>query len=277
MKSIQTFLNTVPLYRFVLYCLLFLVGQSVLFAFLGILPFSAFQFLVSFCIFVGACLITNFIFSHLFHVFTKQDSVLVTACILSLIFSPPTRLIDGVSILAIGIIAMTSKYLVIWNKKNIFNPAAFAAVMIGLIGWNAPSWWIATPSMILSTIIIGFLIIYRVRRFTSCTILLGTAFLTIICTNFTSLSHIPSLLGEVFTSWPLFFLVAIMFTEPMTMPPQKNMQIVYGIITGILFGARFQLGPFYSTPELALVFANVFSFFVNPKYKLFSPATPTHV
>jgi ferredoxin-NADP reductase len=59
-----------------------------------------------------------------------------------------------------------------------------------------------------------------------------------------------------------------MLTEPLTTPPKKKMQIIYGAIVGVLLGSSFEYGILYSTPGLALVVGNIFSYIVSPKAKL---------
>jgi ferredoxin-NADP reductase len=54
----------------------------------------------------------------------------------------------------------------------------------------------------------------------------------------------------------------------MTTPPTKKLQVIYGILTGFLFAPAIHLGSIYSTPELALVVGNIFSYAVSPKHKL---------
>jgi ferredoxin-NADP reductase len=60
-----------------------------------------------------------------------------------------------------------------------------------------------------------------------------------------------------------------MLTEPLTTPPTAKKQTWYAALTGILFPPQFHILSFYSTPELALVISNIFSYIVSPKYKLF--------
>lgn len=77
------------------------------------------------------------------------------------------------------------------------------------------------------------------------------------------------LFSEILLSWPLLFFGTIMLTEPYTMPHKRNLQILFGMLVGILFGARFHIGPFFSTPETALIIGNIFAYLVSPKMKLF--------
>jgi ferredoxin-NADP reductase len=59
-----------------------------------------------------------------------------------------------------------------------------------------------------------------------------------------------------------------MLTEPLTSPPTKTLRILYGVLTGFLFAPFVHIGSIYFTPELALVFGNIFVYFVSPKEKL---------
>ncbi len=59
-----------------------------------------------------------------------------------------------------------------------------------------------------------------------------------------------------------------MLTEPLTMPSTNNLRNIYGALVGVLFAPAFHLGSFYSTPEIALVIGNLFSYLVSPKRRL---------
>ena len=54
----------------------------------------------------------------------------------------------------------------------------------------------------------------------------------------------------------------------MTTPPTRNLRLVYGALVGILFSPVIHIGSFYTTPELALVIGNIYSYLVSPKTKL---------
>jgi ferredoxin-NADP reductase len=67
----------------------------------------------------------------------------------------------------------------------------------------------------------------------------------------------------------MFFLGFVMLTEPLTTPPTAKKQTWYALLTGILFPPQFHVLSLYSTPELALIASNAFSFIISPKVKLF--------
>jgi ferredoxin-NADP reductase len=58
-----------------------------------------------------------------------------------------------------------------------------------------------------------------------------------------------------------------MITEPLTTPPTRWWRVAYGALVGALFAPAIHIGAFYSSPELALVAGNIFSFAVSPKGK----------
>ena len=59
-----------------------------------------------------------------------------------------------------------------------------------------------------------------------------------------------------------------MLTEPLTTPPTNGLRNLYGALVGVLFPPAFHLGSFYTTPEIALLIGNVFSYLVSPKSRL---------
>lgn len=81
-------------------------------------------------------------------------------------------------------------------------------------------------------------------------------------------TSLPTELRQVLVTSPLFFFATIMVTEPLTAPPTKQLRRVYAGLTDLLFVPRIHIGPIYSTPELALVVGNVFSYLVSPKLKV---------
>jgi hypothetical protein len=148
-----------------------------------------------------------------------------------------------------------------FKKVHIFNPAAIAAVLFGLMQISSISWWVATPLLIPSVLTIGICIVHKLRRFDLFLPSLVTAILSAII-----FGH--STVVEVFLSWPLVFFTTVMLTEPTTTPSNKGLRLVYGLLVSLLFGLPYQLGPFYSTPELALCIGNLLVFILNPKSRL---------
>ncbi len=66
----------------------------------------------------------------------------------------------------------------------------------------------------------------------------------------------------------MLFFDFVMLPEPLTTPPTKLTQSIYGAIVGFLFIPQMHVGSLYSTPELDLVSGNIFSYLVSYKAKL---------
>lgn len=266
-KIIDTFLNSITMYRLVLYSLIILSVQALVFSFLGILSFTPISLLLSAAILLGACYLTNEIFARILKVPTNVESVFITALILFLIFSPATQLSEVSILMAAGVISMASKYILAFQRKHIFNPAALAAVVLGFFTTGA-IWWVGSAVMLPTTLILGILIVRKIRRFHLLLAFLLIAIVTILAFGVQAGLNLSNLLSQVLTSWPLFFFGTIMLTEPLTTPPTRRLRIIYGILVGMLFGAQFHIGPVYATPELALIIGNIFAYIVSSKQKL---------
>jgi len=74
--------------------------------------------------------------------------------------------------------------------------------------------------------------------------------------------------GRALFQSSLLFFAFVMITEPLTTPPNRLLRIIYGLLVGAMFAPNIHIGSLYSTPELALVVGNIFSYLVSPKQKL---------
>ncbi len=267
MKYIDDILNQITMYRLVLYSLVILTIVSLFYALLGMLYYSVFQFLVSLVIITVVSLITNFLVSRIVKAKANPESFAITALILFLIVAPPSNIQDGIVIAVIAAIAMVSKYLFSIHKKHLFNPAALALVIAGMYGATQAVWWVGSAPLLPIVALLGFMIVRKIRRFRMVLAFLAAALVSITAFGIYNQVPLETLYPQVLLSWPVIFFATIMLTEPLTMPPTKQKQIIYGVITGLLFGSQYHIGPFFSTPELALVIGNVYSYFVSPRRK----------
>lgn len=266
---IDRFLNSITMYRLILYGLVIISATAFIFSFLGISSIDTVSLIKSLAILLVVTFISNFALSKIFKASINAESFAITALILFLILFPGDLFSDFVTIALAGFIAMLSKYVLTVNKKHIFNPTAFALVVIGITGNNLASWWIGSPELLPVVAIVGFLILRKIHRFS---LFLSFAIISVAVISFSSFLNgvnPASLITNSLTSSLIIFFGCIMLTEPITSPPTKKLQIIYGAVVGILFGLQFQIGPIISTPELALVIGNIFSYIVSPKQKLF--------
>lgn len=268
MHYIDNFLNKITMYKTVLFGLVVLVVISVIFGFLGVIPFQGLDLILSLLLISTVCYVTNFVFSKIFKVATNSESWLITSLILFLILLPFSNGEELKMVALIAFIAMSSKYLLVIKKKHIFNPVAVAIFIAGLLGSALPLWWVGSSVLLIPTAIVGFLVLRKVQRFS---LFFSFLFFALISTVSVGLyNNIPFLdiITFSFLSGPIIFFGAIMLTEPLTTPPKRNLQVVYGLIVGVFYGLQFHIGPVFSSPEMALLIGNIFSYIVSPRARL---------
>jgi glycine betaine catabolism B len=268
LHKIDNFLNNFTMYRVILYGLIIMVFNSIIFGIFGIIPYDGFSLLISSLILTAACYLTNHIFARIFKATVNIESSFITALLLFFLMQPIDDVLGALLLVAVGTIAMASKYILALNKKHIFNPVAIAALVLSFNPYTLAIWWVGTPVMLPITIIVGFLTVRKIRRFNLFFSYLIAAYFSILLFAYLNNVRGIDLFTQQFTSWPLIYFGAFMLTEPLTTPPTKKLQIIYGILVGILFGMPLNLGVVYSSPELALVIGNIFSHIVSPKKNL---------
>lgn len=275
MKIIDKFLNSLTMYKLTLYYLFALIGLASVLSFLKILPYNGIDILLSTIIAIAACYTANLVFSNIFKAVTNVESVFITALIIVLIF-PIKFPLYSVAFVALSLLATGSKYLLTVEKRHLFNPAAIAVLMLALFSpERAATWWIGTPVMFIPVLIGGLLLTRKIRR-ERMVITFFTAFLVI--SSVAALLHTGTYSSVILTlqkglfSSALLFFAFIMLTEPLTSPSTKKMQNIYAVITAFLYATPLlRLPAFVFTPEMALVAGNIFSYVVNPKYRLILP------
>ncbi len=268
MNFIDSFLNQITMYRLLLYYLIVLVVMAVGFSFLNILPFDPVMLVISTLFLVAVCWVTNTIFAKTFGAPTNIESVYISALILALIISP-LKSFDGLVFLFwAGVWAMASKYMLAINKKHVFNPVAFAVLLTSYTIAQSATWWVGTASMLPVVLIGGVLIVRKIRRFDLVFYFFIASLITILGLSFFKGSDPVTTLRKTFLDSPILFFAFVMLSEPLTTPPTKLLQSIYGSIVGVLFSPQINISGFTTTPELALIIGNIYSYLVSPKIKL---------
>ncbi len=272
LKLIDKFLNTTTMYRLILYYLTLLFVVALGYSFFGLMPFTPLALIASSALIMAVCIFTNTIFSYIFEAPANVESVYISAFILILILTPPSSL-DYFSFLPLAgwaaVWAMASKYILAIRKKHVFNPVAIAVVLTAFGINQSASWWVGgnipmTPWIILG----GLLVVRKIRRYDLMISFFIVSIVTIAGSALLKGGDIIITIQKALLHSPLFFFSFVMLTEPLTTPPTKQLQIIYGSLVGFLFAPSLHLGSIYSTPELALVVGNLFSYLVSPKDRL---------
>lgn len=257
------------MYRLTLYYLIFILSVAFLYCVLGILPYNPLSILFSSVFLVGVSFASNKLFEKLFDIQTNIESLYITALILACIVSPIKSLsLNNLTLLLmIAFLAMASKYILNIKRKHIFNPAALGVFIAGIVFHQYASWWIATTPMF-PFLLLGILIIRKIRRFdlVICFFLASTISIFItyaLRSNF----DVLNIVKNIFVDSPILFFAFVMLSEPLTTPPTRRTRISYALLTGILF-APIHIGAFFTSPEIALLIGNIFSYIMSPKQKL---------
>jgi ferredoxin-NADP reductase/Na+-translocating ferredoxin:NAD+ oxidoreductase RnfD subunit len=268
MDFIDSFLNRITMYRLTLWGLSLLAALSVGFTLVGWLPYTGFELLISLVLLLIAARAANAVGALFTKAAPTPESAYITALILFFIIQPIQSSQDALLIMLVAATAMISKYLFTVNKKHIFNPAALAIFIFSVAGSGIGIWWVATPIMLPFVIILGVLIVRKLRRWDLFLSFVVTATIVFLIRSFLSGVDLLSSASLFATSFPVIFFGTVMLTEPQTTPPNKTDRLIYGGIVGILFSVAFQFGTLSATPEFALLIGNIYSFFVS-RYKRF--------
>lgn len=266
---IDSVLNRITMYRLVLYYVIFLVVAAVALSSFGLLPFQPVDLLVSVSVLVLLCWIANGVFAKVFNVPANTESLYITAFILALIITPrsPARYFSAGSgvFLWAGVWAMASKYLLAIRRKHIFNPAAFAVALAALTLNQAASWWVGTFAMLPFVIFGGLLVARKIKRFDLILSFLAPAGAVTLGATLAKGTGVLPAIGQFLADSPILFFAFLMLTEPLTTPPARAARILYGVTVGLLLSPSLHFGRLYSTPELALLVGNLFSYLLSPR------------
>lgn len=258
-------LDSLTMYKAILFSLIFLFLSALILSLIGLTFFKPTALILSLITLSTITVTSNFALSKLYKVIPNPESALITSLILLFLFSPATTKAEVFTLIIAGLIASASKFLININKVHIFNPAAIAAVITPLLGFDGAIWWVATPVLIPGTLLVGIYLIKKLRRGELVGSYVGGLLLGLFITKQLNLNNLSTLIPEILTSWPIIFFASIMLTEPLTMPNQNKIINLFGLLVGFLSANQYHFGPLFSSPELSLAFGNLFAFILSTK------------
>ncbi len=266
-------LNGITMYRLVMYYLMAMLVYIVVLGNMGYITYDSFYVVFSVFYITFLTVIFDVFFSKVFKATLNNESSYITALILSFIITPPQAILDGRFLwfaFLSALIAAASKYIFAIKKKHIFNPAAIAVLLAGVLSGQAASWWVGNVYIVPIILIMGLFLIKKISRFTMVGVFLVTVVISLFFTHtVSSFVDMVSLVNKVIFYSPVLFFAFIMLTEPITSPSFARWSAVYAVIVGFLFNPLAHIGTLYFTPEMALITGNIFAYFVNPKTKAF--------
>jgi ferredoxin-NADP reductase len=255
------------MYRVVLYGLIALLVIAEALALTGGISISGGGLALSGVALLVSCYAANRLFAWLFQAAANTESWLITALILACILAPATTPGRVGAVALAGVVAMASKYLLVWRGSHIFNPAAFAAFGLSLAGIVPATWWVGSPWMAPFTIAVGVLVLRKLRKFTLFLAFgLAAGFMLLFVSCVLHNADIGDTVQAGILSWPIIFFGSIMLDEPITLPGTLYYQVLFAVLVGALFTSQLHVWQISTTPETALIIGNIFSL-------LFIPAT----
>lgn len=235
-------------------------------SFFDLMIFTPLAFIVSTVVLAITVYGASYLGGRIVGVPAHLDSSLITALILLCIMTPTIEA-GGLLLLAVvGIVAGVSKYLVAYKGRHIFNPAAFAVGILGLVGIITASWWVATPLLTPIVLVVVLISLYQTRRYSIVGIFLVIAIALLLGLFTLSYGQSFSQSLVLLLSWPILFFAGIMLTEPLTLPPRRWQGGIVAAITAVLFALPFSVGWFQMTPALALLVGNIVAFIFAKRY-----------
>lgn len=253
-------LDRTPTHTVVIVALSAIGLAAVMAALLGALGYDAVALLASAAVAVVFSIVSAEGFARLFRSRAHAPSSAITGLLLFLIL-PPQSSPYGLSVIALAaVIAGASKFVLAWRGRHVFNPAAVAAVIITLTQLTAATWWVATPPLLAVVLLTGLAVVARLRRFALVGVFAAIALAIAIARLMSFGAGLGDAAWTALASFPVVFLAAFMLTEPLTLPPRRWQRLLVAAVVAVLFAVPFQLGPVYSSPELALVVGNLVAF-----------------
>jgi ferredoxin-NADP reductase/uncharacterized membrane protein SirB2 len=268
MQWLDRITGTITMYRLVLLCLLGFVVETVLVSLTGAISQPPLAILATGIVAVAFTYASNWLFARLFRVRPHTESSFITGLLLMFIFEPvdptqPGSILKFVGIAVAGIIASASKYVLAWRGRHIFNPAAVGAFVVTLITpfGDFAAWWLATAWLLPITIVLGFAVLYRTRRYLMAIVFVVAVFFLTFWVYGGNGAPLAQTLLEPFTTFSTIFFASFMLSEPLTMPPHRWQQLVEALLVAVIFTLPFTvLGFSTTTPQFALLVGNVFAF-----------------
>ncbi len=266
---LSNFLNRFTMYRLMLYFLWFLFVLAVVLSFFGVLSFDWLDILIAGAYLVTLCYTANRLFAYIAGVKPNYESAVISAIILTLILGPFSFRDGWIIYTLAGVAAMASKYILVFSKRHIFNPAAFGVLVTALALNESASWWVGNREMFILILLGGLLMVNHIRRFHLVFSFLGSYLGLLLADNLLSGNSLGvSYFSNLLLFSPLMFFSFVMLIEPLTGPQDRKLRIYYGFFIAIVL---FVFQRFLSIPyslELSLLVGNVFARILNPGFRL---------
>jgi glycine betaine catabolism B len=263
------FLDRSSMYQVMLYTLGGLVLATLMFGFLELIPQSPFEQVRSLALVLGIALILSVGMAYVRGIPANHQSSIITALIIFFLVSPAREWGELHIIASVTALAIVSKYILVWRGQHLLNAAALGVVFLTLPGYFEANWWIASPTLFVPLLLLGALVVTKVRAWRYVLTFVGVGFLVYLFEEVRFGSDITETWSIYFTSYPTLFLAAFMLTEPFSLPPTERLRLWYAGTVGFLSSTALFIPIFAMSPELALIVGNLLFYPSTLRQKLF--------
>jgi ferredoxin-NADP reductase/Na+-transporting NADH:ubiquinone oxidoreductase subunit NqrB len=275
-QRVLALLGALSMYRLVLFALIGLALIALVLSALGIIvsPTPG-EIVVTFVVLAVVISAVDAAAQRVLRLPWRIESSLVTSLILLFVLRPGWEPAALAGIALAGVVASLSKYLIAWRGRHVFNPAAFGAAFVSVLGsfgafeWlgTSSSWWVGTPSMAVPVALFGLLVLWRTEKIRVVVLFvvlaIGVAVIRqIIQGQQAGLdTDIGAALSFAALQTPFLFLGAFMLSEPLTLPPRRWQQFWVAAVVGILAGWPIPVADLFTLgQERALLIGNLLAF-----------------
>ncbi|MGB4778411.1 flavodoxin reductase [Microbacterium sp.] len=261
----------VSMYRLGVLALGALAAVAFALSFFGLVGPDPLELLAAWAVLGVACAGTDAAAHRLLRRDWRWESSLITVLILLFVLRPTLDPWGLVGLLIAGVVASASKYLLAWQGRHIFNPAAVGAAFLTVLSvWlpvlGSSAWWVGAPSLAAPVILLGLVVLVRTEKVRVITLFLVIA--VAVAFVRTSIQYQQAGLDldsgmvfwQILWSSPFLFLGAFMLSEPLTLPPRRWQQFTVAGLVGLLAGWPIDIGEVSLGQERALLVGNLLAF-----------------
>lgn len=262
---LDALLGRVTMYLLVVGILGVLTVLALVLSLTGAIGIDPLALVVSALVLTASSWLANQVLGFIVRTRPHTSSGIITAQLLLFVLEPRTDAAGLLGLVVASAVAAASKYLIAWRGRHLVNPAAAGALVAGVSGLAFSSWWVGTASMLPAVALGALLILWRTRLLG-----MGALFLAVGAVVQTAVvlgggGHLATALTLVLLSGPLVFAAGFMLSEPLTLPPRRWQRMLYAVLVALLATVPYTVGPFRTTPELALVIGGVLAFLLGQR------------
>ncbi|WP_066043584.1 ferredoxin--NADP reductase [Herbiconiux solani] len=259
-SRIDTLIGRVTMYNLLIIVLAVIAVVAVIASVAGQLFYTPAALALSLVVAVLATVGSSWLAAWIFRTRAHLPSAVISGLLIFFVFLPSATL-PGLGFIALaGVIASASKYVLAIRGRHVLNPVAVAAVVLSVTALYPSGWWVATPVLLPFVAVGALLVLYRTRKLAMGLVFVVVAAGVVIVRVTAGGLELGESVQLAFASFPIVFLAGFMLSEPLTLPPRRLQQLLVAAVVAVLFAIPFQLGPIYSSPEIALVIGNIVAF-----------------